>query len=87
VQNRYGDNERAWQTLDAVVAVASSRGVTPAQVALAWLRAQATVVAPIIGANSVDQLRELLGSVDLVLTRQELKRLDGASGGAFEWND
>jgi aryl-alcohol dehydrogenase-like predicted oxidoreductase len=87
VSNRYGDDERAWQALDTVIDIAAKRATTPAQVALAWLLAQPTITAPIIGANSVDQLRELVGAVDVQLTRPELKRLDAASGGAFEWND
>ena len=87
IANRYGNDERAWQTLDAVVDVAATNGRTPAQVALAWLLAQSTITAPIVGANSVEQLQGLLGSVGLQLTRQEMKRLDGASGDSFEWND
>jgi aryl-alcohol dehydrogenase-like predicted oxidoreductase len=87
VSNRYFDDERAWQTLDTVSTIASSRGATPAQVALAWLLAQPSITAPIVGANSVAQLSELLGSVEIELTRSELKRLEGASGGSFQWND
>ena len=87
VANRYGDSERAWQTLDAVVDVGTARGRTPAQVALAWLLAQPTITAPIIGSNNVNQLEELLGAVGFQLSRQEMKRLDTASGGSFEWND
>lgn len=87
VENRYGDDERAWQTLGAVIDVAGGRRATPAQVSLAWLLAQPTITSPIVGANSIEQLQDLLGAVDLTLTRQELKRLDVASGGSFEWND
>ena len=87
VTNRYGDSEQAWQTLDAVIGVAAARGATPAQVALAWLLGQPTVTSPIVGANSAAQLEELLGAVELKLTKQEMARLDAASGGSFEWND
>lgn len=87
VANRYGSDERAWQALDIVVDIAAARDMTPADVSLAWLLAQPTVVSPIVGANSVAQLQDLLGAVDVQLTRQEMKRLDGASGGSFEWND
>jgi aryl-alcohol dehydrogenase-like predicted oxidoreductase len=86
VANRYGDSERAWKTLDAVIDVATARGRTPAQIALAWLLGQPTITGPIIGSNNVDQLEELLGAVGFQLSRQEMKRLDAVSGGSFEWN-
>jgi aryl-alcohol dehydrogenase-like predicted oxidoreductase len=87
VGKRYGNDERAWRALDAVLETAAHRGVVPAQVALAWLLAQPAVTSPIVGANSVDQLHELLGAVDLKLATTEVQRLDGASGGSFEWNE
>jgi len=87
VTDRYGNDDRAWQTLDAAIDIAAAHGRTPAQVALAWLIAQPTIVAPIVGTNSVAQLQDLLGAVGFQLSRQEMKRLDTASGGSFEWND
>jgi aryl-alcohol dehydrogenase-like predicted oxidoreductase len=87
VANRYGEDERAWQTLETVIGIASSRGATPAQVALAWLLAQPTITAPIVGANNVAQLQELLGCVGLRLTRPEIAQLTASSGGSFAWND
>ena len=50
-----------------------------AQVALAWLRHQAVPVIPIIGARKVSQLQDNLASLDLELSAEQLKSLDGAS--------
>jgi aryl-alcohol dehydrogenase-like predicted oxidoreductase len=66
--------------LEALDEVAAARGGMPvAAVALAWLAAQPTVVAPIASARSVEQLEELLPMVSLELTDGELTRLDQAS--------
>ena len=67
---------RALETLDAV---ATAYGTTPAAVALAWLLAQPAVTAPIVGANSPEQLAELLPAAELQLAADELKVLDEAS--------
>ncbi len=50
-----------------------------ARVALAWLLARPGMTAPIIGANSVEQLRELLPAADLQLDDATLADLDKAS--------
>jgi diketogulonate reductase-like aldo/keto reductase len=50
-----------------------------AQVALAWLRHRTVSVIPIIGARKVSQLQDNLASLDLVLSAEQLKSLDGAS--------
>jgi aryl-alcohol dehydrogenase-like predicted oxidoreductase len=75
VLQRYG-NAHGWAVLDAVRTVASRRGATPAQVALAWLLAQPAVIAPIASATSASQLRELLGFERLELAPEDLAALD-----------
>jgi len=55
--------------------IAADRGVSVAAVALAWLRQQPTVAAPIASARTVDQLADLIQSFDLVLTSDELAAL------------
>jgi len=50
-----------------------------AQVALAWLRHQTVPVIPIMGARKVSQLQDNLASLDLELSAEQLKFLDGAS--------
>jgi aryl-alcohol dehydrogenase-like predicted oxidoreductase len=54
-------------------------GATVAAVALAWLLAQPTVIAPIASATSPEQLAELLPSVELELSDEEIERLSTAS--------
>jgi aryl-alcohol dehydrogenase-like predicted oxidoreductase len=71
--------ERNWAILDTVGEIAEARGKTYPQVALAWLRAQPTVVAPIIGARTPEQLADNLGAIGWELTAEELDRLDTVS--------
>jgi hypothetical protein len=67
------------RVLAAIDEVAAELGATPAQVALAWTAAQSPVTAPLASATSVEQLEELLGSLQLALTPEQLARLDRAS--------
>jgi aryl-alcohol dehydrogenase-like predicted oxidoreductase len=77
--DRVGTRERTWDVLEAVQDVAEARGVTMPQVALAWLRARPAVSSVILGARTTDQLRDNLGSADLVLSAEETARLDAVS--------
>jgi aryl-alcohol dehydrogenase-like predicted oxidoreductase len=61
-----------------VVAVAGEIGVTPAQVAIAWVRARPWHIVPIVGARSEAQLRENLGALDVELSPDQLRRLEAA---------
>jgi aryl-alcohol dehydrogenase-like predicted oxidoreductase len=70
---------RGTQVLAALDAVAAEAKATPAQVALAWLAAQPTVTAPLASARTPGQLEELLGSLELQLTQDQIARLDAAS--------
>ncbi|MFF1574584.1 aldo/keto reductase [Leifsonia sp. NPDC058292] len=60
----------------AVKAVAEERGVSRAQVALAWVRQQAAVTSPIVGATKPHHLEDAVASVELTLTDEELARLE-----------
>jgi aryl-alcohol dehydrogenase-like predicted oxidoreductase len=62
-----------------VIAVADELGATPAQVALAWVRAQPWHLVPIVGARTEAQLRENLGALDIGLSDEQLERLSGTS--------
>ena len=79
VLETYG-NERGWAVLVELDRVAAAHGVPVAAAALAWLRAQPTVVAPIASATSAAQLGELVASVSLQLSADELAALAAASG-------
>lgn len=69
-------NARGLKLLDALDTVAARHGATPAQVALAWLMARPSVTAPIASATSVAQLSEMLKSVDLQLSTNDIATLD-----------
>ena len=59
--------------------VAEAHGVSPQQVALAWELAQAPVVVPIPGASRPETIRDSVRAVDLVLSPEELARLDAGA--------
>ena len=80
VQDRYM-NERGFRILAEVERVASRYHATPAQVALAWIIARPGVTAPIASATSVQQVRELLGAVELNLDGEAITALNKVS----EW--
>jgi aryl-alcohol dehydrogenase-like predicted oxidoreductase len=60
----------------AVASVAEARGVSRAQVALAWVLAQPAVTAPIVGATKPHHLDDAIAAVDLTLTGDECVQLD-----------
>ncbi|MGW2841238.1 aldo/keto reductase [Streptomyces sp. NPDC001493] len=62
--------------VDEVGAVAAERGLTRAQVALAWNLHQPAVSAPIVGVSTVEQLQDLVGAVDVKLDQDETARLE-----------
>jgi len=62
--------------IDAVGAIAAERGVSRAQVALAWVLSKPAVSAPIIGATKPHHLDEAIAAVDLELTDDEVARLE-----------
>ena len=57
--------------------LAAKKGCTPAQLALAWVLAQGQEFAPIPGASRRAHLEENIGALQVTLTRDELKRIDG----------
>lgn len=69
----HDDSNRA--IVDAVAAIAGERGVSRAQVALAWVRQQSAVTAPIVGATSQNHLDDAVASLEVELTESELARL------------
>jgi aryl-alcohol dehydrogenase-like predicted oxidoreductase len=71
--------ERTWRVIDAVRSVAEARGVSMAQVALAWLVDRPAVTSIILGARTLEQLDDNLGAAGLHLSAEETARLDEAS--------
>jgi 1-deoxyxylulose-5-phosphate synthase len=68
--------ESDFVVVDRVTEIAQQRGVTNAQVALAWMLAKPVVSSPIIGASKAYQLDDALGALALKLTDDEVKRLE-----------
>jgi aryl-alcohol dehydrogenase-like predicted oxidoreductase len=77
--DRRSVHQRTWDVIDAVQSVAAARGVTMAQVALAWLVDRPMVSSVILGARTVEQLRDNLGAAGLHLSPDETARLDTVS--------
>jgi len=68
------DSDRA--IIDAVGQVAAGRGVSRAEVALAWLRTKPVVTAPLLGASSTQQIDDAVMSLDIELTDDEIRALE-----------
>jgi aryl-alcohol dehydrogenase-like predicted oxidoreductase len=72
-------NERAFCIVDTLRSVARRCESTPARVALAWLRAQPGVTAPIIGARTIAQLEDNLAALHLALAPEDIAELNRVS--------
>jgi 1-deoxyxylulose-5-phosphate synthase len=64
-----------WEVVDAVERIANSRGISMAQVGLAWLFAKG-VTAPIVGATKIEHLEDAVAAVDVTLTSDEISALE-----------
>jgi len=67
-----GDQE----VIDAVRKVAAQRGISPAQIALAWLLSKPAVAAPIIGATKMEHLDDAVAALSVELSAQEIQQLE-----------
>jgi len=72
----YGRQPGDRTIVEAVASIAAERGVPRAQVALAWVARNPVVSAPIVGARKHDHLSDAVASLDLVLTDDEVARLE-----------
>jgi pyridoxine 4-dehydrogenase len=74
-----GDNlERNLQLVDALRSVADERGVTVAQIAIAWVLSRGDYIVPLIGARRRDQLDEALGALEVELSSEDLAQIEQA---------
>ena len=71
--------EQNWILLEKLDEMAKQRNASVSQVALAWLLADPLISSPIIGANSLEQLKDNVGAVEVHLTAAEKKMLDTAT--------
>jgi len=78
IARRY-NNEASWRTIDTLQSIAKEVDSSISAVVLAWLLAQPVVTAPIIGANSIEQLQQNLTAIDVQLTQEQIARLSEAS--------
>jgi len=72
----YGAEESDQKVIAQVRAVSESRGVGPAQIALAWLLHKPGIVAPIVGVSKQPQLTDALGALQIKLSTEELASLE-----------
>ncbi|WP_324676851.1 aldo/keto reductase [Hymenobacter sp. GOD-10R] len=79
------DKEKAYDIIDVLQPMAEAKGVTVAQIALAWLLHQPVVTSVIIGAKRMDQLEDNLKAIDVQLTPEDLQKLDDVSKSAPEY--
>ncbi len=73
------DEERLWNIVDAVVSIADARGISGAQVALAWTLGRPGVASLVIGGRTEAHLQDNLLAAQIVLTEQERRTLDEVS--------
>lgn len=71
--------ESTWEIIGAVETIAKARGVSMAQVALAWVAARPAVTSVILGARTQAQLADNLGAEKLALTAEEMDTLNRVS--------
>ncbi len=71
--------ERNFQLIDLLEECGKTHQATVTQVALAWMLQRPSITAPIIGANSVEQLQDILGSLEVTLTNEDIQAIDTAS--------
>jgi aryl-alcohol dehydrogenase (NADP+) len=65
-----------YDVADRAKEVANAKGMSPAQVALAWILRQPAVTAPIIGVSKLEQLEQAVGALDLKLSDDDVRRLE-----------
>ena len=72
-------NERGYAVVDVLVDIAAQRNTKPAAVALAWLKAQPGITAPIASATTDQQLDDLVTAAHLTLDKESIQRLNEVS--------
>jgi aryl-alcohol dehydrogenase-like predicted oxidoreductase len=74
-----GDNfQKNLDLVGQVEEIAKDKGVTPSQLALAWVLAQGEDIVPIPGTKRIKYLEENIGAIDVELSDDDLRRIDEA---------
>ena len=76
-------NDQALDLTEGFVAHAAERGVTPAQLALAWVLAEPRVTCPIVGARNLEQIKDSLKGTEIRLTAEERERVPAVAPGRW----
>ncbi len=79
------DKEKTYDIIDVITEIGEQRGVSVAEVALAWVRLQKGITSTIIGAKNVDQLNANIKSIDLQLSANDLQKIDEVSALSKEY--
>ena len=73
------DKEKTYHIVDIITKIGNAHKVSAAQIALAWVRQRPGVTSTIIGAKRMDQLKDNIQSVNIILSPEELKEIDEVS--------
>ncbi len=73
------DRERLFNIIETLVAIGEGRGVSAAQIALAWLAGRPGVCSVIVGARNEEQLKDNLASGSITLSDEERQKIDAVS--------
>ena len=65
--------------MEALAGIAKERGITVAQLAIAWVLSRGDDIVPLIGARRRDRLSEALGALDIILSKEELAAIEKAA--------
>jgi aryl-alcohol dehydrogenase-like predicted oxidoreductase len=72
-------SERSLAIAAEVMKVAQETNASPSQVAIAWVRQGPALIVPLVGARTLEQLKDNLGCLDLTLSPEQKARLDAVS--------
>ncbi len=78
-QPKQRESELTWRVIDNLIEIGKDRGKTPAQIALNWILQQPGITTPIMGARTLEQLKENLGCTGWQLSEEEMNKLKKAS--------
>jgi aryl-alcohol dehydrogenase-like predicted oxidoreductase len=73
------DEDKLYDTIETLVEIAAARGVSAAQVAIAWLLSRPGITSVIVGARTDEQLKDNLAAATLELTAEEQAKLEQVS--------
>ena len=73
------NRDKAYDIIDVIIEIGEQHGVSAAQIALAWVRHQPDVTSTIIGAKNVSQLLDNVKSTEVVLTTDDLEKINEVS--------